>query len=262
LVERCLRMQREREAKEGYARRLAADLEKARDFQHSLLPREPLATKGWRLEGCFLPCEDLGGDLYSFTADEGRDSGTFVICDVVGHGVSAAMYAGMLRSTLDAARRRDAEPARLIHDLIRGVDFFEDNKFATCFYARYYEDGRVRYFNAGHPPAYHQKKDGSLVELGSTGLPLSQVFLTHPRHVKEIVLKPGERILAYTDGLTEASDPEGRQFDTTGIAAVLAETRNKSAAATLQLLLERVAAHRHGRPSDDDLTALLVERRA
>ena len=125
LVERCLRLQRERETNERYAQALADDLEKARLFQHSLLPREPVAAAGWRVEGRLLSCDALGGDFYLAQAVDGGLA--FSVSDVVGHGVSAAMYAGMLRSTLDAARRRGADPERVgrehprRHRLLRGA---------------------------------------------------------------------------------------------------------------------------------------------
>jgi sigma-B regulation protein RsbU (phosphoserine phosphatase) len=129
LVERCLRLQQERETKDRYAEALAGDLEKARLFQKSLLPRDPVAGDGWRIEGRLLSCDALGGDFYLAQAVEGGL--VFSVSDVVGHGVSAAMYAGMLRSTLDAARRRGVDPARVGREVLLGIDFFEAAAFAT-----------------------------------------------------------------------------------------------------------------------------------
>src|SRR5207302_392596 len=79
-----------------------------------------------------LSCEALAGDLY--LAHAGDDGLVLAVSDVVGHGVSAAMYAGMLRSTLDAARRRSPEPKALIGELLDGIDFFDAAKYATLFY--------------------------------------------------------------------------------------------------------------------------------
>src|SRR6195952_5352937 len=84
LVERCLRVQSERDTKERYARALADDLEKARLFQHSLLPRDPVAAAGWCVEGRLLSCDALGGDFYLAQAVEGGLA--FSVSDVVGHG--------------------------------------------------------------------------------------------------------------------------------------------------------------------------------
>jgi len=152
LVERCLRLQRERFTKERYANELAADLEKARLFQESLSPREPVIAAGWRVDGRILSCDALGGDFYLAQA---VDAGLAVsVSDVVGHGVSAAMYAGMLRSTLDAARRRGVDPERVAREVLQGIDFFEAAACATMVYALLLPDGRLRYINAGHPPLY------------------------------------------------------------------------------------------------------------
>src|SRR6185369_15208536 len=133
LVERCLRLQRERFAKEKYAQELAADLERARLFQQSLVPREPVAGAGWRVEGRLLTCEALGGDFWLAQADDGLGL-VLAVCDVVGHGVSAAMYAGMLRSTLGAAWRQGADPARVSRELLAGIDFLEGATCATMIY--------------------------------------------------------------------------------------------------------------------------------
>jgi sigma-B regulation protein RsbU (phosphoserine phosphatase) len=155
LVERCLRLQRERATSERYAQELAADLEKARLFQHSLLPSEPVTAAGWRVEGRLLSCDALGGDFYTAQAVNSGDSGVAcAVADVVGHGVSAAMYAGMLRSTLDAARRRGTEPEGVGRGVLRGIDFFQGAACATMIYALLLPDGRVRYLSAGHPPLF------------------------------------------------------------------------------------------------------------
>jgi hypothetical protein len=86
LVERCLRLQRERVDKERLASTLAADLERARCFQQSLLPRQSIAASGWRLEGRLLSCEALAGDLY--LAHAGDDGLVLAVSDVVGQGPS------------------------------------------------------------------------------------------------------------------------------------------------------------------------------
>jgi CheY-like chemotaxis protein len=184
LVERCLRLQRERFAKERYAEELAADLERARRFQQSLVPRGAVAGLGWRVEGRLLSCDALGGDFYVAQADgEGL---VVAVCDVVGHGVSAAMYAGMLRSTLSAAWRQGADPARVARELLAGVDFLEGATCATMIYALLLPDGRVRLWSAGHPAILCLRaaaggvgKDGGAERLPSTG-PLLHWMLRRP----------------------------------------------------------------------------------
>jgi sigma-B regulation protein RsbU (phosphoserine phosphatase) len=272
LVERCLRLQQERAANERHTHNLARDLEKARQFQRSLVPPGPVAGFGWRLEGCLLSCDALGGDLYQALAPQGFEGLVCAAADVVGHGVRAAMYAGMLHSTLDVARRRSPEPVRLVRELLDGIDFFEAANYATLFYALLLPDGRLRYVNAGHPSPLWQRarpadqpadQPADIVPLEATGLPLSKVFRALPQgppEVAEIQVAPGDRVLIYTDGASEVCDSGDRELGPEGLAAVLAASAGLPAGATLAALLDRIREHCDGQPFADDVTLLLVER--
>lgn len=261
LVERCLRLQRERFAKEQYAQTLAADLEKARLFQTSLLPRETVAAAGWRLEGRLLSCDALGGDFY--LAQSIEETGVvFAVSDVVGHGVSAAMYAGMLRSTLDAARRRSPEPERVARELLAGIDFFQEASCATMVYGLLLPDGRLRYANAGHPPLLWQKRSrgGEIEPLGATGVLLHQVFRSRPLPAREVLIGPGDRILVSTDGAFEARNPEDEELGLDHLAQAFADCRPLPLCEALDTLMDLVLSHCGRRPVADDVTLLLIER--
>ncbi len=257
LVERCLRLQRERLTKERYAQRLAADLEKARLFQHSLLPGDPVAGDGWHIEGRLLSCETLGGDFYVAQTVEGGL--VFAVSDVVGHGVSAAMYAGMLRSTLDAARRHGTQPARVARELLAGIDFFEDATCATLVYGTLLPDGRMRYFNAGHPPVFWQRSDG-VERLSATGPLLHQLFRDTPLPSRELALSPGDRLLIYTDGAFEARNPADQELGLDPLKEAFAGLRDRPVGEALDALMALVDRHCGGRPVTDDVTLVMVER--
>ncbi len=260
LVSRCLQLQKERKAKEEHARELAEDLERARQFQSSLMPREALDEDGWTLEGRFQPCDALGGDFYvSLINRDGTIS--FAIADVVGHGVSAAMYSGMLLSVLDAARRRHPDPAEVLPELTSGIDFFEASRYASLLYGRLFPDGKLRYFNAGHPPAIWQRRDGTFEELETTGVILSSLLPHDATRVREIQVEPGERILTFTDGVYEVRDPSDREYERAGVVEFMRNHVDPSVPNTLDRLLDDVRNHCAGRPFDDDVTILLIERR-
>jgi sigma-B regulation protein RsbU (phosphoserine phosphatase) len=261
LLDRCVRLQRERREKERYAGELADDLDRARMFQQSLLPRRPLEAAGFHLDGRFLPCDVLGGDFY-FTIAEREGRVALGVCDIVGHGVSAAMYAGMLRSSLDAARRVDPMPSRLVEELMRGIDFLEAPRLATLFYGLLTPDGTLRYFSAGHPPALWQKRAGGTEWLGSTGVLLTSSLQGFPRGTRDVRLAPGDRILVPTDGVFEARSPDDREWGLEGLALAFESCRGLAPGPALDRVLELHREHCGGRPVVDDATLLLVERAA
>lgn len=258
LVERCLRLQAEREAKESYARRLDEDFERAKMFQLSLLPRDAVTHAGWRIAGLLESCDKLGGDHFH-TQTWGEGTVDFAISDVVGHGVSAAMYAGMLRSTLDAARRRSTEPERVVRWLYDGVDFFDGRKFATLVYGQLAADGRLRYFNAAHPPPLLLGKDG-ISTLEPTGSLVCTPFRLKPPAVAEVTLEVGDRLLAYTDGAFETRNEADEELGRERLAEVFESTRSLDLMPALDRLLAEVKTFAGRRPLGDDVTLLLIER--
>lgn len=266
LVERCLQLQRERFAKERYAQELAADLEKARLFQQSLVPHDPVAGAGWRVEGRLLTCDALGGDFWlSQPKDGGSGDGepglVLAVCDVVGHGVSAAMYAGMLRSTLGAAWRRGAEPERVGAQLLDDAEFLQGSTCATMIYGLLEADGRLRAFNAGHPPLLlWRKESGTVEQLSATGPLLHRIFRGRPTPAQEAVIHPGDRLLACTDGAFEIRNPADQELGLEQLESAFAALAHRPAGEVLDSLLDLIRAHGAGRPLADDITLVLVER--
>jgi sigma-B regulation protein RsbU (phosphoserine phosphatase) len=259
LVDRCVRLQHERRAKEEYAATLAEDLARARRFQKSLQPKGRVEAAGFRSVGSFQSCDAVGGDFWLGLVE--RDGSLVVaVADVVGHGVSAAMYAGMLRSTLEAARRLDPDPARVQEALVEGIDFFEASRYATLFYGQLLQSGTLRYWNAGHPPALLRRAGGGCARLGSTGLPLSLVFKTNSRKVEEVKLEPGDRLLVYSDGASEARDPAETELGVGGLERALERSAKGDLGGALDGLRRLVFDHVAGRPLEDDVTMVLVER--
>ncbi len=259
LVDRCLALQRERRAKETYARELAHDLERARRFQASLVPKEPLRDFGWHVEGRQRSCEALGGDFF-LTLPGADGTLVFAVSDIVGHGVRAAMYAGMLRSLLESARRRDPDPAKVQSELLGGIEFFEDESSATLVYGLLFPDGRLRYFNAGHPRPLVLRASAEVESLRTTTLLLNPLLPQREGDVEEARLSPGERLLAFTDGVYEVLDGSDHEWGLDGLRTALVETRDRSPGEALDAILERITAHAAGRPPADDVTILLVER--
>jgi sigma-B regulation protein RsbU (phosphoserine phosphatase) len=260
LVERCLQLQRERFAKEKYAQALAADLERARIFQQSLVPHDPVTAAGWRIEGRLLTCDALGGDFWLAQQDDPLGL-VLAVCDVVGHGVSAAMYAGMLRSTLNAAWRRGPEPERVAAEILDDAEFLEGSTCATMVYGTLGPDGGLRVFNAGHPPLLLRRAESGAIEhLSPTAPLLHRLFRNRPVPALETVLQPGDRLLAYTDGAFEARNPSDQELGLDRLESAFTEWSRLPAGEILDALLDLVRAHGAGRPLADDITLVLIER--
>jgi sigma-B regulation protein RsbU (phosphoserine phosphatase) len=259
LVTRALDLRRERNAKERYAAELAADLERARRFQVSLMPSAALREAGWHLEGRFLPCQALGGDFYLTVAN--RDGSlAFALSDIVGHGVAAALVAGMLRSVLDQTRRRDPAPEAVLDELAGSLGFFEGSSYATLVYGQLFDDGRLRHFNAGHPPLLLLSGASKAREIPATGFFLSPLLPRGREQTEQLMLRRGDRLLAFSDGAYEVRDPADHELGRPRLASLLEETRSLSVPAALDRLVGAGHEHAAGRPLGDDTTLLLIER--
>jgi sigma-B regulation protein RsbU (phosphoserine phosphatase) len=258
LVDRCFELRRARHAEAALTKELSDDLERARRFQRSLNPKEPVRHAGWHVEGRFNPCDALGGDFYVSLA--AGDAVVVALSDIVGHGVRAAMYAGMLQSVLNAARRRSSEPRAVLNELVDGIEFFEMESYASLVYGRFESDGRLHYFNAGHPPPLCLRSSGKVESLETTALILTPMLPQKAAEIAEVTLEPGERLVMFSDGMYEVLDDRDREWGLEGLTAALRSTAEASPSETLDAIMERLLEHAGGRPLADDATVVLVER--
>ena len=206
------------------------------------------------LAAMHLPCDDLGGDF--FDARQNGDELHFLIADVVGHGVTAAMLAGMLATTWSRALREGLDLEGLHERLWDMVQEWDDERFLTAFLGSVdLEWRRVRWIGAGHPPGLLLGPNGSAIELESQAPMLSPAFPWLPAEPREMDLGDEERLFVFTDGLEETRDPSGELFGAHRLRATVGEGAARGA---LPHLLDAVEAHRGRRPREDDLTALLL----
>lgn len=182
--------------------RVLGHLDAARRVQRGLLGRPPQQARGLEISTDYRIAGQLGGDFY-FVHD-GPEGVLLVLADVAGKGPSAALVAAAARALLEEGAHREARPGALLQWLERRMDgMLADTMFITCFAALYNPDTRtLLYANAGHDPPLLRRQDGQLEELDTTGLPLT-VALQEVGE-RRAVLDPGDRLLLYTDGLTDA----------------------------------------------------------
>lgn len=242
-------------------RRLEDEVALARRIQVALLPDRLPEVSGYAVHGGNVPSRWVSGDFYQVqTRREGREL-VLMVADVSGKGVGASLVTASLEALCAAPIEVGREPAEVFQRatvlLNRRVPM---GKYATAFMgALEPATGRFRYANAGHPPALLLRADGGEEWLEATGVPLA--LLPDQRYTqREVVLRPGDLVAVYSDGVTEAEDPEGEQYGPERMAALLKRHRAdelKSLARSLELDLEAFA---RGLPFGDDRTLVLLRR--
>jgi phosphoserine phosphatase RsbU/P len=233
------------------------EIAEARAIQQGLLPKEIPQLPGYQIAAAWQSALIVGGDYYDILPF-GEDELGLCIADVAGKGLPAAF----LMSNLQAAVRGLASPAvspdalctRLNALLCRNITH---DRFITFFYAQL--DGpsrRLRYASAGHNPPVLQHRDGSHQRLTEGGGVLG-VFPDQTFSLGMVQLAPGDRVIFFTDGVTEANSPEGEEFGEARLLALLEEHRSSSAG-ELQMNVLGAAADFSGGHWRDDATLVIL----
>jgi sigma-B regulation protein RsbU (phosphoserine phosphatase) len=256
LVERCLELRWRREAHRLNLKRLEKEMAEARAFQQSLLPgRETIVN---RVEVCcrYTPSSALGGDLYDYAASAGRTA--LLMADVSGHGVSAAMLTGIVKSAFHASHVDGFDPAAVVHRVSMGLAAFSPDRFVTLIAALLSpEERQLRYVNAGHPPLAVWGPAREPLWLRSTGPLVSPVLTTSTWEAPSVTIEEGDHLLLYTDGISEAlADDDGRAE---GRFTSIIDRASEGGGPLLDLILADVHHELAGRPQPDDLTLLTAK---
>jgi len=242
-------------------RRVAQEMEIAREVQRKLLPQQapPLATLDYA--GECLQARAVGGDYYDFL-DLGPGRVGFVLADVAGKGISAALLMANLQANLRSQYATALEDPRR---LLRGVNqlFYsntEENRYATLFFGCY-DDARQRmqYINCGHNPPVLLRNDGSLKRLRATATVLG-MFAEWTCEAEEVQFFPGDLLVIFTDGVTEASNREGIEFGEARLTETATAGCDLPAADLLHRIQATVQAFSPGE-QQDDLTLVVARCR-
>jgi serine phosphatase RsbU (regulator of sigma subunit)/anti-sigma regulatory factor (Ser/Thr protein kinase) len=212
---------REQEAEVRARERIEQELEVARLIQQNFLPRELPELDGWQVAAYYRPARTVGGDFYDFIdLPNGRIG--LVVGDVTDKGVPAAMVMAATRSVLRAAAQRLLEPGDVlarVNDTLSAE--IPPNMFVTCLYGVLDPaTGLLRYANAGHNLPI-VGSGGEVSELRATGMPLG-LLPGMSYEEKEATIAAGSSVLLYSDGLTEAHDPDREMFGTPRVRERLA----------------------------------------
>ena len=238
--------------------RMEEELRVAREVQMRLLP-DLEALKMPSVRATILPALEVAGDYYDlFPLLDG--SLAFLISDVSGKGTSAAFYAAETKGVLSALDKQALDP-REVASRLNAIwcEGHGRKLFLTLAYGTFHpRTGRFAFVRAGHPPAFHRRANGSVLRLQPRGLGvgLSAARFRDSLEVCEGVLEPGDSLIFFTDGLSEAQAPDGSFYGEARLEALLARPTEDLQA----LILADVAAFTQGHPFADDLTLLILSR--
>lgn len=235
-------------------------LRMARLIQQSLMPKQPPVVAGVDVAGSSQVAETVGGDYYDHLL---LDDGTLwlVVADVSGHDVGSSLLMANTRAYLRSMTQTGSDLESIIERLNRFLcDDADGRRFVTFWCGRL--DPRKRtlsYIGAGHP-AHILRANGRLEELALTGtaLGIDTEGEFRPRTGPAMTLNPGDTLMLLTDGLLEAASPDGEQFEIERAAAIVRQSRDRTASETLAALLDAVKQFRGGKPFTDDVTAVIA----
>ena len=249
----------------GEKARLDGELNAARSIQRRFTPNYKPEIPRVNIKGVYFPAYEVGGDYLDYFKTE-NDDWVVVIADVCGKGIPAALLMTMLRSTFRVEGRRETSARRL---LCAVNDFMtiniDDRSFVTALCLIIKSDGRsMSYARAGHPVLLKlSSKREPPQAVASNGLALGLIsdVAKFTTMIEETVidLNKGDRFLIYTDGLTDAADPERNSYGIQRLKEVLARDSDSDADALIDMLMDNIKKFTRGAPYHDDLTILALQ---
>lgn len=240
---------------------LERELTIARAIQVALLPERLPEVGGYRLFGATRPSRGVSGDYYQVVERCDGDEFVLVLTDVSGKGISAAIVTGYLEAVSSVPIEDGLPPheifARVSPKLHRRTP---PNRFATMFLGVLKpSNGTFCYASAGHAPACLVRAAGEIEWLGSTGPPLG-LLPSAEYELGEAVLAPGDTLVVYSDGYTEAEGPSGEEFGQAQLAAACVEHHHLEPGDLVEAVDRALEAFAAGQPFVDDRTIVVVRR--
>lgn len=252
-----LRLTEERRASEE----LRQQIEIARQIQYRLLPVQPLSVEGADVAGRLVTAEKVGGDYYDCFLTHAKRA-SFVVADVSGHSIGAALLMAAFRAAIRSQRDADYSPAVLAQRMnaILYEDLFQSEQFISMVYLQYVRSRQlILYTAAGHPPPVVWRQGTGKFEESGTGDALLGLEPRGVFHERQLVVSRGDVVLLYTDGITEAAGKNGERFGKPRLFEVLADARVGSARQIADVVVESVQAFADPAPLKDDVTALVIK---
>ncbi|NDJ53642.1 MAG: SpoIIE family protein phosphatase, partial [Chloroflexi bacterium] len=244
-------------------KKIEEELLVGRQIQMSLLPERDPEVPGWEVVSYYRPARQVGGDFYDLFFVQGRSRHLgIVVADVAGKGVPAALFMALSRTTIRASAITGRPPAQALtqsNDLL-----LPDNRsdmFLTAVYATLdTQTGHLTYCNAGHnPPLHMNARTGISYPLRTQGMLLG-VFEGVKLEERVGEINPGDVVVFFTDGVTEAMNLANEEFGDSRLNAFLSFNYQQSAQDICRAIVGAVDAFARGAPQADDLTLVVLRR--
>ena len=241
----------------------------AAEVQKSLLPNQEIVHPCVSSAGYCRPANSVGGDYYDYLKLSENRVGVF-LGDVMGHGYHSAMVAAMTKSCLQTQIRFDASVPEVMKAITRVTE--EDSQafiYMTCCYLIIHPDNRMEFANAGHPQMLlfradqnrTNNEDDDLLELKSSFLPvgISMSDTATQYYSTEVKWYPGDLLVLYSDGITEAFNPNMEMYGFDRFKALVSQKRHLSPEEIKTEILSDLQAHQQGESANDDITLVVAK---
>jgi sigma-B regulation protein RsbU (phosphoserine phosphatase) len=241
--------------------RIRQQLEIARQIQYRLVPEKPPAIEGVEVAGRLITAERVGGDYYDIFVADGKKP-SFVVADVSGHSIGAALIMAAFRSAIRAQRESDFSPAQMVQKInsIIYEDLYQSEQFISMTYLQYARSRQaIQYTTAGHPPPIiWRNANKKFEEIGSDD-PLLGIEQRAVFHERQMVVSRGDVIFLYTDGITEAVSRDGERFGHKRLMDCLEDAIVGDARQIVDVVVENVQSFVDPMTPRDDVTALVIK---
>ena len=238
--------------------KLEEELEFARDIQQNLLPSQIPPTNNFDIVAINLPSKQVGGDYFDIIkVDEGKY--IIAIADVSGKGIPASLLMANMQAFLQVISKQNIDIATataLINDLI--TQNTSDGRFITFFWGLLDDnEKKLTYVNAGHNPPILVRQN-KIIRLSEGGIILGVMKTIMPYNSNSIDLESGDKIILFTDGVSEAMNPYSEEFSENRLEQIAINTSSLSAAETMNNIRKEIEEFVQGAPQSDDLTMLII----
>lgn len=248
----------EEEANRHYEK-LKGDISFAKQVQRKVLPEDGYYWNALEVRSAYLPSEELGGDLFDMVKID-DDISLFYIADVSGHGVRSSLLTIFLRQAIRGMKATAADPQSLLEELIASYHDLklDQEQYISVLFGIYNQKTRaLSLCNAGHNclPLVVESNEGqepSITEIRVTGMPICSLLTRASHEIKTFQMEKGDRILFYTDGVTEAYNKEqSKEFGLSGLKDIIYKEDESDGSSLVNRIVKEARAFAEGSAVDD-----------